>query len=248
MYRFQQPPTVDASATERGLMGIIAQIFAGAKTFLGLVTASGGLAVTGTSTVDLGTTDFGAHLISGNANHTGLRINNVKSGGRDFFLWVTATGAGEGAGKLLFGEGSTFVKTTMDIGSGSWVMAGSITAAGLVSSAGATIAGAAVGTPTALTSTAASIAINMASGNNFTHTLTENTTLAAPSNPVAGQSGVIVFTQHASSPKTLAFASFWKFSGGTIPTLTATNGAVDSFSYYVESSGRATCALITDVK
>lgn len=103
------------------------------------------------------------------------------------------------------------------------------------------------GTETALTSSAASIAVNLALANNFTHTMTENTTLAAPSNAVAGQSGVITITQHASSPKTLAYNSFWKFSGGVAPTLTAANGAVDVFTYYVNSASFATCQLITEI-
>lgn len=104
------------------------------------------------------------------------------------------------------------------------------------------------GSATALTSTSASIAVDAALANNFTHTFTENTTLANPSNLVAGQSGVIVFTQHASSPKTLAFGSYWKFSGGTAPSVTATNSAVDVLAYYVESSTRITAKLVTDVK
>jgi len=103
------------------------------------------------------------------------------------------------------------------------------------------------GAVTALTSSSGSIAINLAATNNYSHTLTENTTLAAPTNPVAGQSGCIVFTQHASSPKTLAFNSFWKFAGGTVPTLTASNGAVDVLTYYVCSSGFAVCQLIKGV-
>lgn len=104
------------------------------------------------------------------------------------------------------------------------------------------------GVPVALTSTGASIAVNLNLANNFTHTLTENTTLAAPSNPVAGQSGSMVFTQHASSPKTLSYNAFWKFPGGVVPSLTATNSAVCTFSYYVESATRATCTLLANVK
>ena len=57
-------------------------------------------------------------------------------------------------------------------------------------------------TPVALTSTSASIAVDASLSNNFTHTFTENTTLANPTNMVAGQGGIIVFTQHASLPKT----------------------------------------------
>lgn len=111
-----------------------------------------------------------------------------------------------------------------------------------------TFAGAQIGTVTSLTSSAASIAINLAMNNNFSHTMTENTTLAAPSNPVAGQSGIITITQHASAAKTLAYNAFWKFAGGTIPALTTTVGAVDVFAYYVVSASLATCQLIKDVK
>lgn len=110
-----------------------------------------------------------------------------------------------------------------------------------------TFAGAQIGTVTALTSTTAAMAINLATNNNFSHTTTENTTLAAPSNPVAGQSGVITITQGATA-RTLAYNAFWKFAGGTIPTLTATASAVDVFAYYVESATRATCSLIKDTK
>lgn len=104
------------------------------------------------------------------------------------------------------------------------------------------------GTATALTSSSASIATNLALANNFTHTLTENTTLANPTNITAGQSGVIVFTQHASAPKTMAFGSYWKFPAGTAPSLTATNSAVDVLAYYVESSTRITARMLSDVK
>jgi hypothetical protein len=107
--------------------------------------------------------------------------------------------------------------------------------------------GAQRGTVTALTSSGGSIAINLATNNNFSHTTSENSTLAAPSNAVAGQSGIITITQGGTA-RTLAYNSFYKFAGGTVPTLTATAGAVDIFAYYVESASRATCQLIKDVK
>jgi hypothetical protein len=46
----------------------------------------------------------------------------------------------------------------------------------------------------------------------------------------------------------LAYNTFWKFAGGTLPDLTATAGAVDVFAYNVESTTRATAQLIGDVK
>lgn len=99
----------------------------------------------------------------------------------------------------------------------------------------------------ALTSAAGSIAIDLSAGCNFSHTLTENTTLAAPSNPVSGQSGIITFTNHASSPKTLAYNAFWKFPSGSIKTLTASNGAIDAFCYYCPTADYAVCNLLKGI-
>jgi hypothetical protein len=110
-----------------------------------------------------------------------------------------------------------------------------------------TFTGAQIGSVTALTSTAAAMAIDLATNNNFSHETTENTTLSAPSNPVAGQSGVITITQGGTA-RTLAYNTFWKFAGGTVPTLTATAAQVDVFVYNVESATRATCQLLKDVK
>lgn len=104
-----------------------------------------------------------------------------------------------------------------------------------------------VGEVTSLSSLSNSIAIDLAASNNFSHTFTENTTLANPSNITAGQSGFITFTQHASSPKTLAFGSYWKFASGSAPSVTASNSAVDVLAYYVESSTRISAALVANM-
>lgn len=103
------------------------------------------------------------------------------------------------------------------------------------------------GTPVALTSTSASIATDLSLGNNFSHTTTENTTLANPTNIVAGQSGIITITQGATA-RTMAYGSYWKFPSGTAPSLTSTAGAVDVLAYYVESSTRITARLVSDTK
>ncbi len=91
-----------------------------------------------------------------------------------------------------------------------------------------TYSAAQTGAVTALTSTSNHIAINMALSNNFSHTFTENTTLDNPSNPVAGTSGCIYFTQHASSPKTLAVGTQYKWAGGVAGIISATNSAADT--------------------
>lgn len=103
------------------------------------------------------------------------------------------------------------------------------------------------GTPVSLTSTTNSIAVDFSLANNFTHTTTENTTLANPTNIVAGQAGIIVITQGATA-RTMAFGSYWKFSAGSVPSLTATASAVDVLAYYAESTTRITARLIADVK
>lgn len=123
----------------------------------------------------------------------------------------------------------------------------SATQRGAVSTSAQSFAGAKRGSVVALTSSSGQLPLDLAQGNNFEHTTTESTTLAAPSNPTAGQSGVIVITQGA-TPRTLGFASFWKFPGGSVPALTAAAGAVDVLAYYVESATRATCQLLKDVK
>lgn len=93
----------------------------------------------------------------------------------------------------------------------------------------------------------ATITPDFAASNNFSVTLGGNRTLANPTNITAGQSGVIVITQDATGNRTLAYGTYWKFSGGSAPTLTTTANAVDVLAYYVESSTRITATLINNV-
>lgn len=97
---------------------------------------------------------------------------------------------------------------------------------------------------TALTSSGASVASNFAANNDFSLTMTENTTLAAPSNVVAGQSGCIFITQGAGSAFTLAYNSVFKFGTGTVPTLTATLSAQDTLYYNVRDTTHIECNLV----
>ena len=101
------------------------------------------------------------------------------------------------------------------------------------------------GTPVALTD--GTVAVDLSLGNNFTLTLAENSTLSAPTNATAGQSGVIVVTQDSTGSRTLAYNSVYKFAGGTAPTLTTTASAVDVLAYYVESSTRITVTSLLNV-
>lgn len=102
------------------------------------------------------------------------------------------------------------------------------------------------GTPVALTD--GTVAVDLSLGNNFTLTLAENSTLSAPTNATAGQSGVIVVTQDSTGGYTLAYNAAYKFAGGTVPTVTATAGAVSVLAYFVESSSRITMTAVLDTK
>ena len=102
------------------------------------------------------------------------------------------------------------------------------------------------GTVVSLTD-AATIAVDLSLGNNFSVTLAGNRTLGAPTNQTAGQSGVIVVTQDSTGSRTLAYNSVYKFAGGTAPTLTTTASAVDVLAYYVESSTRITVTSLLNV-
>lgn len=91
------------------------------------------------------------------------------------------------------------------------------------------------------------ITADFALANNFSVTLGGNRTLANPSNLTAGQSGAIFITQDGTGSRTLAFGSYWDFSGGTAPTLTTTASAVDLLVYTVRSTTSIHAQLITNL-
>ena len=102
------------------------------------------------------------------------------------------------------------------------------------------------GTVSALTD-GATITPNFATANNFSVTLGGNRTLANPTNLTAGQSGAIAITQDGTGSRTLAFGSYWKFAGGTAPTLTTTASKTDVLVYYVESTTRISAQVLLNM-
>ena len=78
-------------------------------------------------------------------------------------------------------------------------------------------------------------------------TLGGNRTLANPTNLTAGQSGVIMVSQDSSGSRTLAFGNYWKFAGGTAPTLTTTASAVDVIAFFVDSTTRISAQVLLNV-
>ena len=82
----------------------------------------------------------------------------------------------------------------------------------------------------------ASIAPNFDTAQNFAVTLGGNRTLANPSNIDPGQTGSIFVVQDATGGRTLSFGSYWKFAGGTAPTLSTVSASVDRIDYVVQTS------------
>ena len=89
---------------------------------------------------------------------------------------------------------------------------------------------------------AASVTPDFSLGNNFSLALDQATTLANPTNLVAGQSGVIAITQDATG-RAVSYGGFWKFDGGA-PSLDTSPNSVSVLAYYVESATRITAALV----
>lgn len=83
----------------------------------------------------------------------------------------------------------------------------------------------------AITSSGASVAWNLNTAQYAKHTITEATTVSAPTNMVDGGTYTLRVTQHASSPNTMAWNAVFKWPGGVVPVLTATNSAVDVFNF-----------------
>jgi len=101
----------------------------------------------------------------------------------------------------------------------------------------------AIGTINAVTSSSGTLTLNLASGNNFSITLSENTTLANPSNISAGQSGVLFITQD-STTRTLSFGSYWDFSESSSTLISTGSGQVDALVFTVRSSTSIAATLI----
>jgi len=98
-----------------------------------------------------------------------------------------------------------------------------------------TIDGSLAPTITTLTD-GATITPNFNDSCNFTVTLGDSRTMANPTNLVAGQSGSMFIVQDATGGRTLAWGTYWKFTGGTVPTLSTTANAVDRVDYIIKSS------------
>lgn len=93
----------------------------------------------------------------------------------------------------------------------------------------------------------ATIAVDCSLSNNFIVGLEGNRTLGNPTNLVGGSVYNFTFKQDGTGSRTLAYASKYKFSGGTAPTLTTTVNGVDFMSCVYDSGDDILlCNLVGD--
>jgi len=92
---------------------------------------------------------------------------------------------------------------------------------------------------TELFSSSGVLAIDFDASNNFYIELSETLTSITASNATAGQSGSIFIAQPSSGgPYTVGgWAAAFLFSGGTAPTITATNSKTDRVDYVIRAAG-----------
>ena len=91
---------------------------------------------------------------------------------------------------------------------------------------------------------ASTISLDFRTANNFTVTLTGNTTFANPSNLAAGQSGILFILQDGTGGRTAAFGSYWDFPDGTAPTLSTGVNAVDMIAWVARSANKISAQFI----
>jgi hypothetical protein len=90
----------------------------------------------------------------------------------------------------------------------------------------------------ALASVSGTTNVDLNLGLNFTLPMTENSTLASPTNVKDGQSGKIEITQNAAAAKTLGFGAGWLFTGGVDPVISTALNARDILYYAGLADGK----------
>jgi hypothetical protein len=90
---------------------------------------------------------------------------------------------------------------------------------------------------------AATIAVDLATGINFTVTLSTNRILGFPTGLKIGQSGFIDIVQPPGGGKLLDFAAGYTFDNGAKPVVDTVTGRITSLYYHVRSGGEVRIAI-----
>tara|TARA_R110001592_G_scaffold41006_4_gene134307 strand:+ start:729 stop:1496 length:768 start_codon:yes stop_codon:yes gene_type:complete len=90
----------------------------------------------------------------------------------------------------------------------------------------------------AVTSSSNVVSLNLRTANNFSHDLTENTTISFTNPAASGKvSAATLRIIQGSTARTITWNSSIKWAADTAPTLTTTNDAVDIFVFYTVDGG-----------
>lgn len=96
-------------------------------------------------------------------------------------------------------------------------------------------------------SDAATIAVDLDTGFDFTVTLAGNRALGNPTNVTVGQKGRIRVVQDGTGSRTLSYESSYEFAGGSAPTLSTTAADEDILYYDCISATRILITAILDI-
>ena len=90
----------------------------------------------------------------------------------------------------------------------------------------------------AVTSSSNAVSLDLQTANNFSHDLTENTTISFANPAASGKvSGATLRIIQAASAKTITWHSSIKWAGGTAPTLSTGDNDVDVFTFFSVDGG-----------
>ena len=192
----------------------------GAVNLLSTATVSGAAGFLGTVRVSGNTTVGGTLDVAGNTSIGGT--SNI-TGKAEFEDDVSVSGNVAIGGTTTITGNSGFLGTVRV--SGNTSLEGQLQ---LTKSAAAVVCATAI-------NGVASVSLNFGNAQNFSTTVTAAHTLAKPTGCRTGQTGSIFMVQSGGSG-TMAYNADFKFIGGTDPTLSTDNGAVDRLDYIVVSA------------
>jgi len=91
------------------------------------------------------------------------------------------------------------------------------------------------------------VTLNFANNNYFDITLANNIVLANPTNISNTQGGSIFLTQDSTGSRTVTFGSYWRFPGGSAPSLSTSGNAQDRLDYVVRASNTIHTSVTLDL-
>lgn len=116
-----------------------------------------------------------------------------------------------------------------------------------ITATGMAISGPASNAIYALGTTSGTITMNLTNSSNQSVTLNGSSTLANPTNLVAGMAGTVFVSQDSTGSRTLAYGSYWKWPNKAAPALTTTASATDVIVWTAQSTTVIVAQLIPNI-